>query len=152
MIKEIEKIKKKEDAPSEAKYEKHRETQERPAIAYIRATNNNTIVHITDLAGFTIARTSGGAVTKQSRLKARPTTAMFTAKRAAEKAKEYGINVLYARISGKGTKSSPMPGPGSRAAVKALSKAGFQIVSVIDVTKSPRGGPKQKGGRRGRRV
>jgi small subunit ribosomal protein S11 len=124
----------------------------KPAIVYIHATNNNTIIHITDLAGSTIARVSGGMTTKQSRLKANPTTAMFTAKRAAEKIREYDITELYVRMKGKGTKSSPMPGPGARAAVKALSKEGFQIMSVIDTTTLPRGGPKPKGGRRGRRV
>ena len=90
--------------------------------------------------------------TKQSRLKANPTTAMFTAKRAAEKAKEYGVNTLYVRMKGKGTKSSPVPGPGSRAAVKSLSREGFQIISVINTTKIPRGASKERGGRRGRRV
>ena len=149
---EIEKAKTENKKSYEKDSERDKRKQERPAIAYIYATNNNTIIHITDLAGFTIAKASGGATTKQSRLKANPTTAMFTAKRAAEKAREYGINTLYVRIRGKGTKSNPTPGPGARAAVKSLSREGFQIVSVINTTKIPRGAPKEKGGRRGRRV
>ncbi len=121
-------------------------------IAHIYASHNNTFVHITDLAGYTIARVTGGMVTKHDRLKANPTVAMFVAKRAAEKAKELGINALYVRISGEGTKLHPTPGPGARSAVKALAKEGLKILSVIDVTPVPRGGPKPPGGRRGRRV
>ena len=119
-------------------------------IAYVFGSYNNTFVHITDLAGNTISRVSGGMVTKQSRLKANPTTAMFVAKQAAEMAKDVGINTLYIRTRGK-TGSTGM-GPGAHAAVKTLGKEGFRIVGVVDTTRVPRGGPKKKGGRRGRRV
>ena len=44
------------------------------------------------------------------------------------------------------------PGPGAHAAIKSLGKEGFKIISLIDVTKIARGGPKKKGGKRGRRV
>ncbi|MEK6820723.1 MAG: 30S ribosomal protein S11 [Nanoarchaeota archaeon] len=119
-------------------------------IAYIFTSFNNTIVHITDLSGNTISRVSGGMVTKQDRLKANPTVAMFVAKRAAEEARDVGISSLYIRI--KAETGSQAPGPGAHAAVKSLSKQGFKIISIVDVTKVPRGGPKEKGGKRGRRV
>jgi len=121
-----------------------------PGIAYIFGSYNNTIVHITDLAGSTIARISGGMVTKHSRLKANPTTAMFVAKRAAEAARDAGITALYIRMRGK--TSSPGMGPGAHAAVKTLGKEGFKILGVLDTHRVPRGGPKKKGGKRGRRV
>ena len=89
-------------------------------------------------------------VTKHSRLKANPTTAMFVAKRAAERAKDVGITNLYVRTRGK--TGAPGIGPGSHAAIKTLGKEGFRIVGVMDVSRIPRGGPKKKGGRRGRRV
>jgi small subunit ribosomal protein S11 len=123
---------------------------ERAGIAYIYSTFNNTMVHITDLAGNTISRVSGGLVTKQSRLKANPTTAMFVAKKAAERGRDVGLTSLYIRTRGK-TGETGM-GPGGHAAVKTLGKEGFRIISVIDTTKMPRGGPKKKGGKRGRRV
>jgi small subunit ribosomal protein S11 len=119
-------------------------------IAYIFTSFNNTIVHITDLSGNTVSRISGGQVTKQDRLKANPTVAMFVAKRAAEIAKEAGITSLYIRIKAK--TGSPAPGPGAHAAVKSLSKEGLKIISIIDSTRVARGGPKAKGGKRGRRV
>jgi len=119
-------------------------------VAYVFGSFNNTIVHITDLAGNTISRVTGGMITKHSRLKANPTTAMFVAKRSAERAKDVGINALYIRLRGK--TGATGTGPGAHAAVKTLGKEGFRIISVIDSTKLPRGGPKKKGGRRGRRV
>jgi len=127
-----------------------KEVEERPGIAYVYSSYNNTIVHITDVAGNTISRCTGGMVTKHSRLKANPTTAMFVAKRAAEMAKDAGINSLYIRLKAK--TGAPGAGPGGRAAVKTLGKEGFRILSVVEATKVPRGGPKKKGGKRGRRV
>ncbi len=123
---------------------------ERAAIAYIYTSQNNTLVHITDLAGNTICRISGGMITKHSRLKADPTIAMFIAKRAAERAKDLGITSLYVRVRAK--TGSIGTGSGAHAAVKSLDKEGFKIISVLDATRVPRGGPKKKGGKRGRRV
>jgi small subunit ribosomal protein S11 len=120
------------------------------AIVYIFSSQNNTIVHITDLAGSTLSRVSGGMITKHSRLKADPTIAMFVAKKAAERAKDLGITTLYIRMKAK--TGSIGFGPGVHAAVKSLSKEGFKIANILDTTKVPRGGPKKKGGKRGRRV
>ena len=124
--------------------------KERIGIVYIYTSFNNTILHITDLAGNTITRVSGGMMTKHDRLKANPTVAMFVAKKAAEDAKDAGISSLYVRIKAK--TGNPAPGPGAHAAVKSLSREGLRIISIADTTKVPRGGPKVKGGRRGRRV
>lgn len=136
---------------TEKAYEERTEKRdERPGIAYIYTTSNNTIIHITDLAGNTLSRVSGGMITKQSRLKSSPTIAMFVAKRAAERARDLGITSLYIRMRGR-TGDTGL-GPGGHAAVKSLSKEGFRIINVLDSTRVPRGGPKKKGGKRGRRV
>ncbi len=137
-----------EEFPKEEKKEKAKD--EKLGIAYVFSSPNNTIVHITDLSGNTLSKISGGMVTKHSRLKANPTIAMFVAKRAAERARDLGINALYVRLRGKTTIGST--GPGAHAAIKALGKEGFRIVNVLDSTRYPRGGPKKKGGKRGRRV
>ncbi|HRZ85808.1 MAG TPA: 30S ribosomal protein S11 [Candidatus Paceibacterota bacterium] len=128
----------------------NKEEKEHMAIMYIYTSFNNTICHVTDMSGYTIARCSGGMVTKQDRLKANPTTAMFIAKKIGEEIKELGIINLYVKIRGK--TNSPSVGPGAHTIVKTLSRDGFKILSISDMTKVPRGGPKQKGGRRGRRV
>ena len=101
------------------------------------------------MSGKTIAKVTGGQVTKHSRLKANPTIAMFIAKRIAEKMKEEGIGVLHVRIRAK--TRNPAPGPGAHAIMKSLTREGFRIVNILDTTRNPRGGPKVKGGRRGRR-
>ncbi len=148
---EVVEVKEEKAEEVEEKKEKKKEIkEERTGIAYIYATYNNTIVHLTDLAGNTLSRVSGGMVTKHSRLKANPTTAMFVAKRAAERARDVGLTSLYVRVKAK--TNAPGMGPGGHEAVKTLGKEGFKIISISDVTKVPRGGPKKKGGKRGRRV
>ncbi len=132
------------------KYKEEKYKEERTGVAYVYSSFNNTIVHITDMAGNTLSRASGGMVTKQSRLKANPTIAMFVAKRAAERAKDLGITTLYVRMRGQ-TNATGL-GPGAHATIKSLAREGFKIINILDTTRVPRGGPKKKGGRRGRRV
>ncbi len=120
------------------------------AVLNIYTSFNNTIAHVTDASGRTIAKVTGGMVTKHSRLKANPTIAMFIAKRISESMKDKGIKSLYVRIRAK--TGSTGPGPGANAIIKSLSREGFKIINILDTTRVPRGGPKKKGGRRGRRV
>lgn len=146
---EITKEKESVEVESESKDSRIKSKDEKVGIAYISSSGNNTMVHITDLAGNTISRVSGGMITKHSRLKSNPTIAMFVAKRAAERPKDLGFTKLYVRMKGK---TGQNHGPGANSAVKSLNKEGFDIISILDTTKVPRGGPKKKGGRRGRRV
>lgn len=129
---------------------KGKKKEERIGILNIYTTFNNTIINLTDMAGNTIVKFSGGQSTKQSRLKANPTIAMFVAQRIAEEAKDNGITGFYVRIRAETGQNNP--GPGAHSAIKSLTRAGFKIISIMDTTKMPRGGPKQPGGRRGRRV
>ena len=127
-----------------------KERKERIGILNIYTTFNNTIMNLTDLAGNSIAKFSGGQSTKQDRLKANPTIAMFIAQKISEEAKDNRITGFYVKIrAGTGQNN---PGPGAHAAIKSLTRAGFKILSIMDTTRTPRGGPKKKGGRRGRRV
>lgn len=135
----------KEKLPKEKKDKKKAE-----AIIDIYTSFNNTIVHVKDMSGKTLTKVTGGMVTKHGRLKANPTIAMFIAKRVEENLKELDVDSLYFRIRAK--TGNPAPGPGANAIIKSLSRGGFKILNILDVTKLPRGGPKKKGGRRGRRV
>ena len=119
------------------------------AVINIYTSFNNTIAHVTDMSGRTIAKVSGGQVTKHGRLKANPTIAIFIAKRIAETLNDLGVKLLYVRIRTK--TRSPAPGPGANAIIKSLTREGFKILNILDTTRYPRGGPKKKGGRRGRR-
>jgi small subunit ribosomal protein S11 len=130
--------------------EEKKPKKERTAILYIQTTKNNTILTLTDMAGNTLSRSSGGQSTKQARLKSSPTVAMFSTKKIAEEAKEYGITSLYVRVKAATGESSP--GSASHAVIKSLGRDDFKIISILDITKTARGGPKRGGGRRGRRV
>lgn len=129
---------------------KDRKRKEAEAIINIYTSFNNTIVNVTDMSGGTITKVTGGMVTKHDRLKANPTIAMFIAKKISDELKELNITMLYVKIRAK--TGSPAPGPGANSIIKSLSRDGFKILNIIDTTKIPRGGPKVKGGRRGRRV
>ncbi len=158
---EKEKTEEVEKTPEEESKEESAENEEKKAVVKkkekdieavlnIYTSFNNTIAHVTDASGRTIAKVSGGMVTKHSRLKANPTIAMFIAKRISENMKEKGVKSLYVRIRAK--TGSTGPGPGANAIIKSLSREGFKIINILDTTRVPRGGPKKKGGRRGRRV
>lgn len=123
-------------------------------IAHIYSSYNNTIIHITDITGTeTIARTSGGQVVKADRLESSPTAAMVAAKKAAEIAREQGIDGIHVKIKAPGGHNGPTnPGPGAQAAIRALSRMGLRIGIIEDVTPIPHDGCRKKGGRRGRRV
>lgn len=145
---EIEEVGDKTEKKSEAPKNKPRE--ERIGILNIYTTFNNTIMNLTDMSGKSLAKFSGGQSTKQDRLKANPTVAMFVSQRIAEEARDNGITGFYVKI--RATTGQNNPGPGAHAAIKSLTRAGFKILSIMDTTRIARGGPKKKGGRRGRRV
>ena len=122
-------------------------------VANIYASFNNVIITITDLTGAeTIARCSGGMVTKSAKDEGSPYSAMLVAQRVAEIAKEKGIDSVHVKVRGKGGTESKAPGPGAQAAIRALVRAGMKIGRIEDVTPIPHDGGRKKGGKRGRRV
>lgn len=123
-------------------------------IAHIYASYNNTIIHITDITGSeSITRTSGGQVVKSDRMESSPTAAMAAAKKAAEIAKEKGIQGIHVKIKAPGGHNGPHnPGPGAQAAIRTLSRMGLRIGIIEEVTPIPHDTCRKKGGRRGRRI
>jgi small subunit ribosomal protein S11 len=73
---------------------------ERTGIVYVYGSFNNTIAQITDMAGNTIGKVSGGQVTKHNRLKANPTIAMFIGKKIKEMVRDHGIKSVYVKVRG----------------------------------------------------
>jgi|SRR3972149_9998015 len=138
-----------EEEMEEEQEKKEKKKKEIEAVVNIYTSFNNTLAHVTDMSGKTIAKVTGGMVTKHGRLKANPTIAMFIAKRISETIKDLGIRNLYVRIRAK--TRNPAPGPGANPIIKSLSREGYKILNILDTTRYPRGGPKKKGGRRGRR-
>ena len=123
-------------------------------IAHIFASYNNTVIHITDITGSeSIARTSGGQVVKSHRMESSPTAAMAAAKKAAEIAREKGVQGIHVKIKAPGGHNGPHnPGPGAQAAIRALSRMGLRIGIIEEVTPIPHDTCRKKGGRRGRRI
>ena len=123
-------------------------------IVHIYASYNNTIIHVTDITGSeTIARASGGMVVKQHRLESSPTAAMNATKLIAQAARDAGLNALHVKIRAPGGHNGPAsPGPGAQSVIKTLSRDGFRIGIIEDVTPVPHDGCRKKHFRRGRRV
>lgn len=122
-------------------------------IAHIYASQNNTIILVTDTTGAeTIAKATGGMVVRNDREESSPYAAMKAADLIAEKLREREISDLIIRVRAPGGSRSKIPGPGAQSAIRALSRAGFKILRIEEVTPIPHDGTKKKGGKRGRRV
>lgn len=122
-------------------------------ILHIYSSYNNTHLHVTDITGSeTIAKVTGGMVTKSDRLKPSPNIAMATAKQISEDCKNKGYNALYVKLRAAGGHNGPMtPGPGSQAAIRMLTRYGIRLGRIEDVTPVPHDSCRKKGGKRGRR-
>ena len=122
-------------------------------IANIYASQNNTIILVTDTTGAeTIAKATGGMVVKNDRDESSPYAAMKAADLIADKLREKEITDLIIKVRAPGGSKSKIPGPGAQSAIRALSRAGFKILRIEEVTPIPHDGTKKKGGKRGRRV
>jgi small subunit ribosomal protein S11 len=122
-------------------------------IAHIYSSENNTIIHITDITGAeTIARVSGGMVTNKDKDKGKPFPSMKAARKAAQDATAKGLVGVHLRVRAPGGTKKRMPGQGAQPAIRALVRGGLRVGSIKDVTPIPHDGTRKAGGRRGRRV
>ena len=122
-------------------------------VAHIFSSKNNTLITITDITGAeTVVHVSGGHVVKSARMESTPYAAIKAAQLAADKAKERGFTGLHIKVRAPGGNKSRTPGPGAQAAIRALTRAGFEIGMIEDITPIPHDSIRKKGGRRGRRV
>jgi len=129
------------------------EQKQKWGIAHIYSSDNNTIIHITDITGAeTISRVSGGMITDRDKDKGAPFPAMKAARRAAEESLEKGIVGVNLKIRGQGGNKKSTPGQGAQSAIRALVRAGMRIGRIEDTTPIPHDGCRKRGGRRGRRV
>lgn len=127
--------------------------EEKWGIANIFSSNNNTIIHVTDITGAeTIARYSAGMMSDKGREGGMPYPAMLAAKKAAEVAIAKGIVGIHIRVRAPGGVKLKSPGKGAQPAIRALARAGLKIGMIEDVTPIITGFMRAKGGRRGRRV
>ena len=100
--------------------------------AHIRATFNNTIVTISDIAGNAISWASAGELGFKGSRKSTPFAAQSAAETAAKGAMEHGMKNVEVYVKG--------PGSGREAAVRALQTAGLTVTLIKDVTPIPHNG------------
>lgn len=102
------------------------------AKACITATENNTLVTITDLDGKTLVWASSGSSGFKGARKSTPYAAKVAAERAMAMAEQYGIQSLEIHVRG--------IGPGREQAIRGLQTAGISFDAIIDTTPVPHGG------------
>ncbi|MCX6798731.1 MAG: 30S ribosomal protein S11 [Candidatus Diapherotrites archaeon] len=121
-------------------------------IVHIFASHNNTIMFLTDITGAeTIAKSSGGQVTKAQHKEGSPYAAMKIAELVADRAKERGITDVLVKVRGAGGNKSNSPGPGAEAAIRSLTRSGLMIRAIENVTPIPHDGCRKKKRFRGKK-
>lgn len=101
-------------------------------MAHIKATFNNTIITMTDMAGGTVAWASAGTAGFKGSKKSTPFAATIAAESAGREAFSAGMRRVHVRVQG--------PGSGRESAIQALQSAGLTIRSIRDVTPLPHNG------------
>jgi small subunit ribosomal protein S11 len=109
-------------------------------IAYVKATFNNTIVTITDLAGHVVAWASAGKVNFSGSRKSSAFAATVAAQDAGKNAMTLGMREVQVNLKG--------PGAGRESAVRGLQSAGLTISEIRDTTPVPHNGCRARKRRR----
>jgi small subunit ribosomal protein S11 len=107
---------------------------------YIQASFNNTIVTITDQKGGTLAWMSAGSVGFAGPKKATPFAASKVIEAIAEKVKRSGPTNVEVFVTG--------IGKGRDSAIRTIATAGFNILSIKDMTPVAHNGPRPRKVRR----
>lgn len=101
-------------------------------IAHVKATQNNTMVTITDMNGETVAWDSAGTIGFKGARKSTPFAATRAGESAGQKARKIGMSELEVRIKGSGA--------GRESAVNGLTASGLRVTAVEDRTPVPHNG------------
>ena len=109
-------------------------------IAHVKATFNNTIVSITDLAGNVISWSSAGKSNFSGSRKSSAFAATVAAQNAAKEAMSVGMKECEVNLNG--------PGAGRESAVRGLQSAGMAITIIHDTTPVPHNGCRPRKRRR----
>ncbi|GIK18165.1 MAG: 30S ribosomal protein S11 [Leptolyngbya sp. PLA2] len=109
-------------------------------IVYVRATQNNTIVTITDPNGETLCWDSSGTIGFKGARKSTPFAATRAGEQAGQKARKLGMSEVEVRIKG--------TGPGRESAVNGLVSTGLRVTAIEDHTPVPHNGCRPRKRRR----
>lgn len=109
-------------------------------IVHVKATFNNTIVAITDLAGNVVSWASAGKANFSGSKKSSAFAATVAAQSAARDAMAQGMKECEVNLKG--------PGSGRESAVRGLMSAGLSISIIRDKTPVPHNGCRPRKRRR----
>ncbi len=115
-----------------ARPKRARKHVEAEGIAHIKATFNNTLITITDMAGNVVVWGSAGKAGFKGSKKSTPFAATVAAEQAGREAMNLGMRRIHVRVQG--------PGSGRESAIQALAASGLQVRSIRDVTQIPHNG------------
>jgi small subunit ribosomal protein S11 len=101
-------------------------------IAHVRASNNNTIVTITDINGETLCWDSAGTMGFKGARKSTPFAATRAGESAGQKARKIGVVEVEVFIKGTGA--------GRESAVTGMVSTGIRVTAVEDHTPIPHNG------------
>ena len=107
-------------------------------IAYVKATQNNTLITITDTNGETLAWDSAGTIGFKGARKATPFAATRAGEAVGQKVRKMGMSEIEVRIKGSGG--------GRESAVNGMVSTGLRVTAVEDHTPVPHNGcrPRKK--------
>jgi len=101
-------------------------------IVHVKATQNNTMVTITDMNGETVCWDSAGTIGFKGARKSTPFAATRAGESAAQKARKIGMSEVEVRIRGSGA--------GRESAVNGIVSTGMRVTAIEDHTPVPHNG------------
>jgi len=110
------------------------------ALAFIKATFNNTQISITDPEGGVVAWSSAGKIGFKGSRKGTPFAAQVAGKDAGTLARDVGVRTLDVLVKG--------PGGGRESAIRALQGTGLVVKTIKDITPIPHNGCRPRKRRR----
>jgi len=109
-------------------------------VAHIKATFNNTIISITDMAGNVVAWSSAGRAGFSGSKKSSAFAATVAAQAAGKDAVAMGMKECEVNLTG--------PGAGRETAVRGIQSAGLMVTIIRDKTPVPHNGCRARKRRR----
>lgn len=101
-------------------------------IAHVKATQNNTIVTITDTNGEALAWDSAGTIGFKGARKSTPFAATRAGEQVGHKVRKMGMSEVEVRITGTGA--------GRESAVQGIVSTGIRVTAIEDHTPVPHNG------------
>src|SRR5215468_9418970 len=101
-------------------------------VAHVKASQNNTMVTITDMNGETICWDSAGTIGFKGARKSTPFAATRAGESAGQKARKLGMSEIEVHIKGTGS--------GRESAVNGLVSTGLRVTAIEDHTPIPHNG------------